>query len=351
MPKAPARTEMTPNEQPAELTEPIVDQPKIGVADGMPSDGDAQVSVSSGQARPAPDEAEDVDCDGKPLPAWTKRYAKSDRRLLAEHGDDPSCRPRAHEFNLRLAETSSAFDKARFDWGSPSMARGLWQGVVNEIHARVYGHDYATWTAKDDLEVFAGRKPIPTLLPARAAEEIEVRPDWLGMYPPEHARLLSEWGVPTIAGSLVDVFNRRLIELVSPGCVDEAEIREAARKALSFAFGARWVRECLEDVDLAAEREYAHDARPETELEDDCWQEYPVEQRDLLQAYGRPDYEHHSAEAFNRAVVAAAQFLRDRGPGDPHSLLALRDHLWRAFFSDQPSVVRLVRKPASESHD
>jgi hypothetical protein len=55
--------------------------------------------------------------------------------------------------------------------------------------------------------------------PARDLEEIEARPDWLGIYPPGYARLLGRYGVPTIAGTDVDVFNRRLIEVLPPDCL------------------------------------------------------------------------------------------------------------------------------------
>jgi uncharacterized protein YaiL (DUF2058 family) len=44
--------------------------------------------------------------------------------------------------------------------------------------------------------------------------------------------------VATIRGTQVDAYNRRLIELVEPDCVDDVALQKAAGTAVKQAFGA-----------------------------------------------------------------------------------------------------------------
>jgi hypothetical protein len=181
-----------------------------------------------------------------------------------------------------------------------------------------------------NLEEFDRRAP----LPARSAEEIEVQPGWMDLYPAGYARILAAHGVPTVAGSLVDDYNRRLIELVAPDCTDEAELRRAATEAGAHAFGTYWLRTL--DAELGPDFEGPFwDDEPEP-LEELCWSFYPPEHQQLLAMLGRPDYEHPNAAHYNRALVAVALSMREDGPLDQAALMTFRRRLWAAFFDDAP---------------
>jgi hypothetical protein len=325
-----------------------VDHPRKDiVVDGRGDDDDHDISRSAGEAHHAQVEPEDLDHQGRPLPDWTRRYPESERGFLSWAGDDPDETPRAHELNLRLIEVGQTFDKG---------ARGIPRGSLDNSVVRSMFKSTVGMTAfrvgvsnvphqNTDEEVFAalGGKPLPAAPPpssARSDAEVEVQPDWLSMYPAEYARLLAEHGVPTVRGSQVDAFNRRLTELVSPDCVDPAALEKAAGRALFYAFGGNpyavdyvpddVVAECERDAEL-------HDhASTQLDLEDVCWERYPEEFRPTLQWLGRPDYEHPGAAAFNRALIAASNYLRDGGgPLDVAALEQFRRYLWRAFFGDE----------------
>ena len=85
--------------------------------------------------------------------------------------------------------------------------------------------------------------------------------------------------------------------------------------------------------------EEGEDPNDQHDLDDVCWETYPEPHRGLLRAYGRPDYEHPDAAAYNRALIASEAFLRDTGRDAGGEFLLLREYLWRALFGDDPPAV------------
>jgi hypothetical protein len=311
------------------------------VANG--DDDDHDISRSAGEAHHEQAEPDDVDHLGKALPDWTKRYPKGERKFLSGEGKDPDEFPRGHELNLRLIEVGQAFDK-----GAPGLMhnnldriflRKTWGCTLSETLSRV-GVEHVPYqiTEEDDFAAFAGRNPPPPppLPPARSAHEIEVRPDWRTMYSPEYDRLLIEIGVPTVRGTQVDDYNRRLTELLPPDCVDPAAIEEAAARALTYAFGGNWC--ATFDDGLGDDRDVQRwmDEVDQLDLPDVCWETYPEQHRPLLQRLGRPDFEHRDAAAYNRALIAATHFLRAEGLGHDSVIERMRRHLWEGFFPNEP---------------
>ncbi len=266
----------------------------------------------------------------KPLPDWTKRYPPEHRRELASFGTgmDPDEYPRGHELNLRLVELVQAFDKAGND-RRHKIVEQTFSCAVSETHDRVRARRWPWWTLEGNLEEFDRREP----LPARSVEEVEVQPGWMDMYPAGYACILAAHGVPTVAGSVVDNYNRRLIELVPPDCTDEAELRRAAHSAGCYVFGGICSRGTDDDDGPDWECPW-HDH--DDDLEAVCWSYYPHEHRQLLATLGRPDYDHPNAAHYNHALVAVALSMREDGPLDQAALMRFRRRLWAAFFDDAP---------------
>jgi hypothetical protein len=272
--------------------------------------------------------------DEEPLPDWTKRYPPEYRRCLAWAGMDPDDYPRGHELNLRIVEVGQAFKKAApgvpIDVSPRIFDQSSFSCAVNETYLRVRVRRWRRDTFEGMLEDLDGRAP----LPARSVEDVEVQPGWMSIYATEYAGLLAAQGVPTVAGSLVDDYNRRLIELVAPDCTDEAELRRAAWDALKHVFGGSWDRAL--DAELGPDFEGPFwDDEPEP-LEELCWSFYPPEHQQLLAMLGRPDYEHPNAAHYNRALVAVELSMREDGPVDQAALMTFRRRLWAAFFDDAP---------------
>ena len=284
------------------------------------------------------EEAEEVDRRDQPSPDWTKRYPKEDRPVLTAFGKDPDSFPRAHEGNLRLAEASQAFEKGEADFNShpyrSRVAMEIWNCTIGTIYARVGIFFGADCSFEAMQRMAAGIDP-PAPPAARSADEIEVRDDWLTMYPPEYGPLLVKYGVPTIAGSQVDDYNRRFIELVSADCSDPAVLEKAAGSAVIYAFAGNWLEgDDLDDDDRDAVRYM--DELDQLDLADVCWERYPEQFRPVLQWLGRPDYEHPKAADYNRAVIAASLYLSEGGAPNEAELKKFQVYLWRAFFGDEP---------------
>ncbi len=278
------------------------------------------------------EEAEEVDRRDQPLPDWTKRYPKEDGQVLAQSGMDPDSLPRAHEGNLRLAEASRAFDKWPANLGR-RLFKEIWGCTIGTTYGRV-GIDRVPDCSFEAMQRMAAGIDPPAPPAARSADEIEVRDDWLTMYPPEYGPLLAEYGVPTIAGSQVDDYNRRFIELVPADCSDPAVLEKAAGSAVIHAFAGNWLEgDDLDDDDRDAVRYM--DELDQLDLADVCWERYPEQFRPVLQWLGRPDYEHPKAADYNRAVIAASLYLSEGGAPNEAELKQFQVYLWRAFFGNE----------------
>ena len=284
---------------------------------------------------------EELTFDGKPLATWTRRYPPEERQFLAAWGINPEDYPRAHEANLRMIEVGLAFDRGAKSLylkpHGPYLLKKLFPPSLGETVHGVGGQPQQDRTVEDALARLEGKKRPP---PARKPEEIEVQPDWLSMYPQEYARLLAEHGWPTVRGTQVDDYNRRLTELLSPDCDDAALMQDAAERALIYAFGGN----IMEEPELTKEEdEYIwrevllhEEGYERPDLQDVAWAYYPERWRPLLSSLGRPDYEHPKAPDYNRALIAGRMFLDDVGNHDSEATRTLRGYLWRAFFIDVP---------------
>jgi hypothetical protein len=255
-------------------------------------------------------------------------------------GRYPPDYPRGHEANVAVTAAATAIKQC--GWKVPVNPRerpadGGWLA----LHAieRALRSVQVIWpidTPTEQLTVVrAGRVALP---PPRDCEEFEPREDWLKSYAPQYRRILNQHGVPAVANSAADIFNRHLIKVLPADCTDEGAIKTAKEDAFHRAFGFDFAAE------LAAEEDYIdttevelHDqAYTQIDLDDVCWETYPEEHRALLKSFGRLDYEHPDAAAFNRALIAATSLLRDRGLDDQATLGDLRRSLWRQFFPDEP---------------
>lgn len=128
-----------------------------------------------------------------------------------------------------------------------------------------------------------------------------------------------------------------MIQLVPGDCDDQAVIDEAAGMGLLNVFGSAILDALVHEHDEGDEE--GEDPYDQHDLDDVCWETYPEPHRGLLRAYGRPDYEHPDAAAYNRALIASEAFLRDTGRDAGGEFLLLREYLWRALFGDDPPAV------------
>jgi len=201
------------------------------------------MAITNTRATPAPEqhEPDDVDQLGNVLPTWTRHYPKAARKFLAAYGEDPEVYPRGHEFNLRLMEAGEVVDKGAPGLLHTEFDRALLSRIGQTFAIAVrekVGVGYRSPSEFDDTFVLDQSKPAPKPLPAaRSREEVEVRPDWLEIYPKAYAELLQHHGVATVAGSCADDYNRCLIDKAPADCADAAVLEKARADALVATFG------------------------------------------------------------------------------------------------------------------
>ena len=278
----------------------------------------------------------EIDLREVPLPTWTERYPEEERGFLAAWGADPGSNQAAHDHNLRIIEVGHVFDRVARNPQRHELdlqfLRHVFPGCIAAASeaVRQKWNDYFVLKCRH-VRFDQKGPPIPP-----PPEVLEVSPDWLSMYPPEHARLLEEYGVPTVPGTLVDDYNRRLIELVPLDSADLYLLFRATRSALYYAFGEHFFDPRLpppDELEFMLER---HEADNQPELEDVVWSYYPEECRQLLSSLGRPDYEHPNAAVYNRALIAGKMFLQETSDDGCDALKRLRSYLWPALFVDAP---------------
>lgn len=111
-----------------------------------------------------------------------------------------------------------------------------------------------------------------------------------------HRDILRRYGVPTVPGTLVDRYNRRLTE--------EAESTVDQENAALDAFLSVFGLDMMEEGDPPEDYHFPVDP---PDLEEVCWDSYPERERDVLRRYGVPDFDRPGAAQFNRLVVKVTE--------------------------------------------
>lgn len=289
------------------------------------------VGLGSSTNRPSCAESAEPAIASETLPPWTERYPEDQRSFLAVRGVDPASEAHGHELNLRLIEICAVFDKAA------AGMRRLFGNRADRLMAKIFfpavgqqtfftlRQDVLDRVSEEAFKAFAGiERPVPV---PRPPDEIEVREDWLTMYPAGYAGILTIAGVPTVAETAVDSYNKRLTELLAPDCEDNEMIGDAAAFALIDTLG-----EVLDEPD----GDDVFEAHFPRDLEYEYLVDYPERFRSMLQRLGRPDYEHPNARAFNNALTNEADRLKEDGLADSSELREFHRLLWKETFGGEP---------------
>jgi hypothetical protein len=219
------------------------------------------------------------------LPEWTRRYPQPARPVLAKAGLPPAEFPRAHELNVAITEVVVAFENCADSCDEEPRARNEWffWRAVEAARNRVQ----VTWpllTPATDLIVLdGGRVALP---PPRNSAEFEPAADWWRNYPSQYETILRKHGLPAVANSRSDQFNRRLIGRLPPDCIDEKVIEDVKDDALGHSFGSdlSWKHDSGFDDGRGPEMELA-----EFDIPDESWlSDYPSEHRALLRGLAAP---------------------------------------------------------------